>query len=489
MQPATLAGPQTRWALATAAVTAGLASGIGLAPLSFFYLGLLLFSVATLGVFLIQWRRSAGDPAGRAILRWTGVTVLSGTMVLSLGMAAPVLFGTPTLGGDGLSFIPLAVVYGGVALGVRRHRLFSLDRWAFRMVLGAMAAMVLLVADLLLAVVMKVQGPVALAVALLIAGYLYFPARAVLWRRIAGRPPLDDTALVQGAVEVAFSADAADRRAAWRAFLTRLFTPLELVPADGPVAVPHLTGHGEALAIPAAAGEGPLLLRFRDHGRKLFTPAQVRLASEIVALTAKAEETRDAYTRGVFEERRRIARDLHDDVSARLLTSLHRTDVAVVRTDVRKAMAEIRTIVSSLAGEKLPLDGVVADLRFETVERLNAADVRLKWETCGAPLDDRLLDYPTYRGLVSAHREVVSNILQHAGARQVTVSVDVDVGRLRICVQDDGQGSALRATGERVGNGLRNMQARLAEIHGWCDVDFGEEGARVDLTIPLPAPI
>ena len=484
-QPMPLFRPRVGIALICAAASAGLVSALGWLPLAFFYEGLVLLSVAFFGVLVLQWNHSRADPLARATVRWVGVTTFLGTSILVTAMAAPKLFGVPSFGGNGMSFLPLFVVYGGIAFGVGRYRLFDLDRWSYQVVLGAMGALALLAADTLLIGGLGVAGPVALAISVLFIGYLYFPVRLLLWRWIVGPSPLTDSELFQVAAEVAFAADASDRRRNWRALMNRLFDPLEMAPLAEIFEAPCIRGDGVELVIPAAADEVALLLRHRSKGRRLFGRAQVTLARELVDLMRRAERTRDEYTRGVIEERQRIARDLHDDVSARLLTSLHRDDVSLVRSDVRKAMSDIRTIVSSMTGEQVALDQVMADLRYETAERLSTANIHLDWPLPATAYDVQLLDYRIYKNLISSHREIVSNILQHSKAGHVVVTVEVTEARLRIVVEDDGDGVSLDVGRGRVGNGLRNISHRLDQIEGLCVLGPSERGTRVDIIIPL----
>jgi two-component system sensor histidine kinase DevS len=485
MQPRRLIRPLAPVLLAVAATVTGVLNGLGWLPLAAFYLGLVVLSGLFLTILAIQWFKSRGDPAARAVLRWVGATTLVGTGGLTLAMAAPQLFNLPNMGGDGLSFIPLFLTYGGIAFGVGGHRLFDLDRWSHRLILGAAGALALLACDALLIGGLGLGGRTAFALSILVVGYLYFPARLLLWRWIAGAPALGESEMFQFATEVAFAADPADRRHKWRQLLVRLFDPLDIAILDDSPALPAARADGAELVLPATVGETGLVLRYRAKGRKLFDSSQVRLAHELVDLMHKAEQTRDEYTRGVIEERQRIARDLHDDVSARLLTSLHRDDVSQVRSDVRKAMADIRTIVSSLTGEKFALDQVMADLRYETGERLGVAKIGLVWPLPSTPFDGRLLEYSTYKGVISSHREIVSNILQHAEASQVVVSVQAAGDILSMTVEDDGKGLGAGAPTGRTGNGLRNINHRLSQLRGSCVMRPGEQGTRVEVTIPL----
>ena len=84
--------------------------------------------------------------------------------------------------------------------------------------------------------------------------------------------------------------------------------------------------------------------------------------------------------------RDRIARDLHDYVSSRLLTSLHRTQPDRVQADVREALSDIRSIISGLEGERQEIGDVLSAIRIEALDRLEAAGIEASW-----PLDDNEL--------------------------------------------------------------------------------------------------
>ena len=461
----------------------GVAAGLGWLPLASFYAGLLTLTAGFIVVFGLQWRGSRHDPAARAALRWVGVTSLIGTGQLAVAMAAPQFLGIAAFGGDGMTILPLFIVYGSIAFGIGSNRLFDLDRWTYRIILGAVATLGFLIADIALVTLLHLGEGIAFALALLVVGFLYLPLRALIWRRIVGRPPLRDSEMFQIATEVAFAAHPAERRDGWRALLRRLFDPLEIATYEGTPEIPALVEEGAALVMPATADDTALRLGFRAGGRRLFGPAQVALAVEVLALMRRAEAARAEYARGVGEERRRIARDLHDEVCAVLLTSLHREDVSAVRGDVRTAMADIRTIIAGLTGERRALDQVVADLRYETAGRLAAAQIALDWPLPGVPLAPRLLDYPVYKALIASHREIVSNIVKHAGAARVTVAVAEDAEGLAIDVADDG-GAAFAPRPAR-GHGLANLHLRLAEVGGSVALSPAAPGCRVLVTIPL----
>jgi signal transduction histidine kinase len=211
----------------------------------------------------------------------------------------------------------------------------------------------------------------------------------------------------------------------------------------------------------------------------------LQLARQLTSLMQHAEENRDAFERGAAGERRRIAQDLHDDVGARLLSGLHKPDLAQIRETLRESLADMRSIVSGLSGERLPLDQVVGDLRHETAQRFEIANISLDW-----PLTDDfekkiLLDYQVYRNLRSILREIVSNIIRHSDATHVSISMFLHGEALHVSVSDNGRG--FDASAPQNGNGISNMQSRINGLGGSCSFPVVERGTRIEISLPLQA--
>ena len=226
-----------------------------------------------------------------------------------------------------------------------------------------------------------------------------------------------------------------------------------------------------------------MILRYRGQGQGRFRKADVQLTRQLLSLIRHADAARDSYSRGVNEERTRIARDLHDDVSARLLTSLHRENLHAVRGDVRSAMAEIRVIINGLSGDAVDLDQILADLRHETAERLATAGLALHWPIGLGASQTTVLDYRIYKVLISSVRETVTNTLKHASATRVDVAVHVDLTHLLVVISDDGVGAP--AAPPRSGRGLINLRTRLEQIDGELEFEHTIAGARTQLRMPM----
>jgi len=438
----------------------------------------------------VQAFASRKDPAAMAATRWLGLSVIVGAGAFIGNVAVPIALGMRPFLDPRFSLGFFVIIYVGMAVGLRRHRLFELDQWAFRILFYISAGAAMLALDGVLITALGTSPQAALGVSLLIVAFAYLPFRDALWRRTIGRKTMKEHEMFAAVAQVALIHDAEARADAWKALLSKVYEPLEIGPLKHDWAAAVLTkaeilDEGVALGLPAAAGTTALTLRFPFRGRGLFGVAQAQLADQLIGLLSQIEEGRDAYARGVVEERLRIARDLHDDVGARLLSGLHRQDLSQTREAMRGAIGDLRSIVSGLSGHDLPLEAVLADLRHETSERLEAAGLSLDWPPVELSDPGRTAPYRVYKNLTSAVREVVSNAIRHAGATTVAVTVHEDGGRLELTLSDDGVGLPREPGGRR--SGLANLERRLGEIGGAVEIPETTRGTVIRLSAPIDA--
>jgi signal transduction histidine kinase len=431
----------------------------------------------------IGWQRSANrkDPRALAALRWLGLTVAVGAGAFTLSVATPLLLGFEAVISQGYAFLFFVLIYIGLALGLSRYRLFELNAWAFRLFFFMTATLAFLLLDAALIWLLNLSQRSALGVALAAVIFLYLPLRSWAWRRTVGRREVPERELVDGVTHAALATSASERAERWEALVRRLFDPLELVPLDEAVPLARIEIEGLDLLLPATSDAPAFRLRYPGGGRTLFSPAHLELAHQAADLMRRLEAGRDAYAQGAMAERRRIARDLHDDVGARLLTGLHEAP-AQTRPLLRAALADVRAIVGGLTGERRALGRVLADMRYETARRLDAAGIALDWPVAEEEAPDVLLDYDLYKNLSSAFREIISNLIRHAGATRAVVSIEIS-DSLIIEVSDDGCG--LPPTREGRGHGLRNIAERLEAVGGALDFPPTEKGAKLRLALNL----
>lgn len=449
--------------------------------------------VALLGTVVLsvaQWIGTRRDPLARASLQWFLLSWLVGAGVFVILTMVPQVYGVDTAAIQGYSFLLFLLVYGGLAFGILRFRLFELGQWWFRALTWILGGLLLVALDLLLLLGLHFSPQISLSLALLICAFVWLPLRGWLWLRLSSREAVGDQDLFKSVLQVALAPSREQHVLAWEALLRRLFSPLRIEALQSSPAMPQPEQDGLAMLLPATERSPALRLGYPGQGRRLFTPRDVALCAQLIDMLRYAENRRDAYNQGALAERGRIARDLHDDIGSLLLSGLHQAQIEQAKNAISRAMTEMQTIIRGLAGTRLSLETVIADIRHELGGRLDAAGIVLDWplpyagaESAGAdnlpPID---LDYPVYKNLVSIMRELIANIIRHAGARHVGIQLVVENGSLIGRIIDDGDGFDGEASG---GHGLGNLRRRLAELGGSIDYRRVATGTQTRVQIPL----
>ncbi|HEU0162540.1 MAG TPA: ATP-binding protein [Rhizomicrobium sp.] len=434
----------------------------------------------------VQWWFARRNPPAQAAMRWLGLSVLVGAGSFVLIIALPQLLGHAPAMTQGHAFGLFLIIYAGIALGIGQSRLFDLGEWAYRFAFYAGGVALLLALDAVLLWTVDIGRTPAFGVSLLVVGVLYLPLRDLLRRRFLGRGEIEEHELFAMAMKVAFAPTAALRAERWRGLLTRLFDPLEIKAVAQNGAAPFASDDGLELTLPPVASSPALRLRYPMGGKGLFSRRHLLLARQLATLTAEAEDSRAAYERGVAEERQRIARDLHDDVGARLLTGLTKVDEGA-RPLLHAALSDIRTIVNGLAGEALPLDQALANARHEAARRLETVGIALDWPLAEDGPEGPLLDYRHVKALASTLRELTTNVIRHSGAGRMGVDVRFAAGILRVDIADDGRGLPTDSGERRSGFGLENARRRIEEAGGTFCIVPAQAGVRITISLPVHA--
>jgi signal transduction histidine kinase len=426
---------------------------------------------------LVQWRATRGDPRGRAGLRWMGASVLigSGAFVLSIvGSSALDLF--PPIS-QGYAFGFFLLMHAGFAIGLARHRLFDLDTWSYVALFWLLASAAVVTMDLALVTLFNTSTALSTGVVFAVTGFLYLPLRALLWSRVASHRVVPQHVIFEAILEVTFTTPGHERTARWRGLLGTLFDPAEMVPLEEKVDRGAVEGDGLRLVVPTIAGVPAFRLGYPWKYRGLFSARHARLVDNIAALVRHAESRREAYERGAQEERARIARDMHDGVAAVLLSALHAEDLASSHEMIRRALEEVRGIVDDLSGKAVPLHELAADVRQESVRRLEAAGMVVEWPL---PSFDPGISVSgaVGRHVTSIFRELTTNVIKHSQARSVRVRFERRAdGRLAVTFADDGVG--FDPASPR-GDGLENL-AHRARLLGGPNIVFerGDGGGTI----------
>ena len=198
------------------------------------------------------------------------------------------------------------------------------------------------------------------------------------------------------------------------------------------------------------------------------------------------------------EERRRIARELHDDTAQRLAGLLIRLRLArrtedpdrrarlldEAREEILASAEAVRRIARGLRPPALEDAGLAAALRWHVRQQIEPADVAAEVD-----LDqvEELLDEDAKLAVYRIVQEALSNVVRHASARKVQVRLYGDGDAVVAEVVDDGEGFVMEEPVERFdgGLGLLGMKERAAVADGELQIDSAPgEGTRVRVRIP-----
>jgi len=234
------------------------------------------------------------------------------------------------------------------------------------------------------------------------------------------------------------------------------------------------------MTLPAVGRLPGLSLEYARGGHALFNPQDAALAGELISMLRHAFDSLAAYEKGAAEERSRIARDMHDNIGAQLLSALHSADAKIKDARIRESMMDLRAVINEASGGVSDLGQALAELRIETAERLEAAGIALKWSIDLA--EGRSVPGSLRHAIRSIIREATSNAIRHSGCTELAITLCEDTGSLHLEISDDGRGIDLETV--RRGRGLDNMRSRLAALGGSFDLADLSSGTRLSARIP-----
>jgi signal transduction histidine kinase len=202
------------------------------------------------------------------------------------------------------------------------------------------------------------------------------------------------------------------------------------------------------------------------------------------------------------EERRRIARELHDEASqalAALLVSLRlmenapsleeaRAQVARMREVVNQTLDEIRALAWELRPSVLDDLGLVPALTRYIQSCRSRFGMEIDLEVVG--LDQVRLPWEVETALYRIAQEALTNAARHAGARHVSVILEQRDNRALLIVEDDGEGfdvaQVWASVQERGRLGLYGMEERAFLVGGRLTVESAPgSGTTVVVEVPL----
>jgi two-component system, NarL family, sensor histidine kinase DevS len=256
-----------------------------------------------------------------------------------------------------------------------------------------------------------------------------------------------------------------------------------------------LVARGEAIGVIAAHDKLGDDARFTDNDLRLAETFATRAA---VAVDLSERIARDAVRRVVEAqelERRRLSRELHDETGQALtsiLLGLRSLEESLETDDARAATAGLRELVVAtlqdvrrLAVELRPsaLDdfGLVAALEHLTTSFQEQTGIQVDF---GVALGEGRLPGEVETALYRIVQEALTNVVKHARARSVSISLTRMQHSVKAVVEDDGQGFDPEHTREG-GFGVVGMRERLSLLGGRLRVE-SSPGAGTTIVADVP---
>lgn len=217
----------------------------------------------------------------------------------------------------------------------------------------------------------------------------------------------------------------------------------------------------------------------------------------LVALTvAGVFRVREHRAREILAIRRRIARDLHDEIGSNLtgiavtgsllrddgrLTAEQDERVSTITSIAVKTSELMRDLVWVIRPENDRLDDLCFRMKDAAGSILGGMKCRFTMPDAEPP---RVLDLEVKHNLYLVYKEIITNIARHARASEVEVRLGVADGELTLRVADDGVGFDPGKASP--GSGLRNIASRAAAVRGTSAVRSSPGGGTtVTVTVPF----
>lgn len=198
------------------------------------------------------------------------------------------------------------------------------------------------------------------------------------------------------------------------------------------------------------------------------------------------------------EERRRLSRELHDDITQRL--AFLSIELGKLTTDIPDSLGDTHARVRALQDQTLQMSAEVRRLSHglhpSVIEDLGLS-IALK-EFCHefgiakaihvgfeGSVDDSLLDTAGGTCLYRVAQESLRNAVMHGRATEIRVELTADAGTIHLRVRDKGIGFSTDDASTRTGLGLISMQERIRLVHGMLTI-ASQPGHGTEITASVP---
>ena len=239
----------------------------------------------------------------------------------------------------------------------------------------------------------------------------------------------------------------------------------------------------------------------RKQAEEALQSAHDELESLVQRRTASLRRLTSRLQRVQDEERRKLARELHDSAGQYLaavkmnlaqldqsgLSKAKSTMVAESEQLIDRCLAEIRTVSYLLHPPLLDESGLPFAARFYIEGFAKRSNIKVNLDISARV---ERMPQPVEMVLFRALQESLTNVHRHSGSPNVDIRIDVEDGRATLAVRDFGRGVPPEQLesfekGTDLGVGLAGMRERVSEFGGTLQILPKDPGTLVRLTLPV----
>ncbi len=240
----------------------------------------------------------------------------------------------------------------------------------------------------------------------------------------------------------------------------------------------------------------------RKGAEEIFRQSHATLEALVEQRTLALRRVSSRLLRAQDEERRRIARELHDSVGQCLtavkinIDGLRRSELGTGTDEVlaesssllEQALTETRTISHLLHPPLLDEAGFASAARWYVDGFAKRSGVEINLEI---PMELVRLPDSVELGLFRVLQESLTNMHRHSGSPMVDIRLNLDAKRVILEVRDYGRGmprellQRFQAVGTGGGVGLAGMKERISELGGRLEISAADPGTVVTVSMPV----
>jgi signal transduction histidine kinase len=236
------------------------------------------------------------------------------------------------------------------------------------------------------------------------------------------------------------------------------------------------------------------------HKNRRFLIASTKEQEELKRLAERQElEKQLAILKAQQDERNRISADMHDDLGAgmtaiRLYSELAKSkmgkdglmEINKISSSANDLLNKMNAIIWSMNSNNDTFPNLVAYLRSYALEYFEGTPIK-----CIIHLPDDIPDFEVSgdhrRNIFLVYKEALNNIVKHAQASIVTITLNTYPDHLELLIHDNGRGIDLDNIRE-FGNGLKNMRKRMQDVNIEFDIR-NDHGTLITMTRKLTGPV